>query len=132
MQGAYWAMNDTRHLIVIVEDDAGMRRALQRLLRVSGFDTLLFDSAEAYAPTKDSRVPHCLVLDVQLPGESGPRFYEQLGHPRPPAVFITSHDNPATRSAVASAGSDELLIKPFIAQDLLSAISRAALRGAAP
>jgi FixJ family two-component response regulator len=119
-------MDETRQLIVIVEDDAGMRRALQRLLRVSGFDTLEFDSAEAYTQANEPRVPHCLVLDVQLPGLSGPRFYEQLGHPRPPAVFITSHDNPVTRAAVASTGSRELLIKPFVAQEFLDAISRAA------
>jgi FixJ family two-component response regulator len=49
-------MNDARQLIVVVDDDAGMRRALRRLLRVSGFD-LLFDSAEAFASRKDSRVP---------------------------------------------------------------------------
>ncbi|CAD6516912.1 response regulator transcription factor [Paraburkholderia metrosideri] len=119
-------MADIRPLIVIVDDDAGMRRALQRLLQVSGFDTLLFESAEAYAQANQPRVPHCLILDVQLPGLSGPGFYAQLGDPRPPAVFITSHDNPATRSAVASAGSQELLIKPFVAQAFLDAISRAA------
>lgn len=129
-------MNDIRQLIVIVEDDAGMRRALQRLLQVSGFDTLEFESAEAYAPANApanaTRVPHCLVLDVQLPGASGAQFYEQLGEPRPPVVFITSHDNPATRSAVASAGGQELLIKPFIAAALLDAISRAVSRGSPP
>ena len=64
----------------------------------------------------DARVPHCLVLDVQLPGTSGPRLYEQLGVPRPPAIFITSHDSQATRSAITNAGGRELLTKPFVAQ----------------
>jgi FixJ family two-component response regulator len=125
-------MNDIRLLIVIVEDDPGMRRALQRLLHVSGFDTLVFESAEAYAQANEPRVPHCLVLDVQLPGATGPQSYEQLGNPRLPAVFITSYDNPATRKAVASAGGEELLIKPFVASKLLGMISRAALRGSPP
>ncbi|MGA7778823.1 MAG: response regulator [Paraburkholderia sp.] len=125
-------MNPIRQLIVIVEDDASMGRALQRLLHVSGFDTLLFDSAEAFATATNTPVPHCLVLDVQLPGASGPRFYEQLANQRPPAVFITSHDSPATRSAVTSAGGGELLTKPFVAQDFLDAISRAVLRGPPP
>ncbi|ACD20975.1 response regulator transcription factor [Paraburkholderia phytofirmans] len=119
-------MNQIRQLIVVVEDDAGMGRALQRLLTVSGFDILVFDSAEAYVGASRMRVPHCLVLDVQLPGVSGPRLYEQLRYPRPPVVFITSHDDPATRNAVASAGGQELLIKPFVARDLLDAISRVA------
>jgi FixJ family two-component response regulator len=118
-------MNNTRQLIAVVEDDASMRHALQRLLRLSGFDTLLFDSAEAFSGANSARVPHCLVLDVQLPGMSGPQLYEQLGYPRPPAVFITSHDSPATRNAVMGAGGNELLIKPFIARELLDAIARA-------
>ncbi|RFU44775.1 response regulator transcription factor [Paraburkholderia sp. DHOC27] len=125
-------MNDISLLIVIVEDDAGMRRALQRLLRVSGFDTQVYESAEAYAGANDLRVPHCLVLDVHLPGASGPQFYEQLVQPKPPVVFITSHDNPVTRHAVASAGGTELLIKPFVASELLDTISRAVLRGSSP
>lgn len=112
-----------------------MRRALQRLLRVSGFDTLAFESAEDYTLAGGQRVPHCFVIDVQLPGASGPQFFEQLvlsGQARPPAVFITSHDNPATRTAVASAGGLELLIKPFVAKELLDTISRAVLPGSPP
>jgi FixJ family two-component response regulator len=125
-------MNDSKKLIVVVDDDAGMRRALQRLLGVSGYDTLSFESAEALVSTNDTSVANCLVLDVQLPGASGPIFYERLGHGRPPVVFITSHDNPETRSAVLGAGGIELLMKPFVAKDLLDAISRAMARGAAP
>ncbi|WP_176060792.1 response regulator [Paraburkholderia sp. BCC1876] len=125
-------MTETEPLIVVVEDDDGMRRALQRLLRVSGFDTLTFESAEAFVSANLARAPHCLVLDVQLPGASGPRFYEQLGVQRPPAVFITAHDSSATRSAILSAGGHELLTKPFVASDLLDAIARAVLRGASP
>ncbi|WP_035466262.1 response regulator transcription factor [Burkholderia sp. WSM2232] len=124
-------MDDTRKLIVVLEDDAGMRRALQRLLSASGFEALSFESAHAYLVANDTRVPHCLVLDVQLPGVSGPEFYEQL-HSRPPAVFITAHDSGATRSAVVHAGGRELLTKPFVASDLLNAIARAVLHGSAP
>jgi FixJ family two-component response regulator len=123
-------MNDTRHLIAVVEDDAGMRRALERLLNASGFDTLPFDSAEAFASANHAPPPYCLVLDVQLPGMSGPQLYEQLGAQRPPAVFITSHDTPANRSAVTNAGGAELLIKPFVSSDLLAAIARAVRPGA--
>lgn len=125
-------MSDIRLLIVIVEDDAGMRRALERLLRISGFDTLAFESAEEYGRANEHRIEHCLVIDVYLPGASGPQFYERLGSPRPPAVFITSHDTLVTRNAVASAGGAELLIKPFVASELLDTISRAVLRGSSP
>ena len=122
-------MDEIKQLIVIVEDDAGMRRALQRLLRVSGFRTVLFESAEALQSANGASEASCLVLDVQLPGASGPVFYQQLGRGRPPAVFITSHDSPATRSAVLSAGGTEFLTKPFTVRDLLDAISRAMRRG---
>ncbi|WP_244832429.1 response regulator transcription factor [Caballeronia sp. TF1N1] len=124
-------MNASKQLIVVVEDDAGMRRALQRLLHAAGFDTMSFESAEALVSANCVEAASCLVLDVQLPGASGPKFYEQLGAGRP-AVFITSHDNPLTRSAVQGAGGIELLTKPFVAKDLLDAISRAIGRGAAP
>lgn len=120
-------MNDTKQLIVVVEDDAGMRRALQRLLRVSGFHTLLFESAEALITEDGAHDASCLVLDVQLPGVSGPMLYGQLPLGRPPAVFITSHDSPAVRSAVIGAGGSELLTKPFMGRDLLDAIARAVL-----
>lgn len=125
-------MTDTRPFIVVVEDDAGMRRALQRLLRVSGFDTHAFESAEAFASVNQPRTPYCLVLDVQLPGASGPQCYERLGAHRPPAVFITSHDSQATRTAITAAGGHELLTKPFVARDLLDAIARAVARGSPP
>ncbi|MFM0125790.1 response regulator [Paraburkholderia sp. RL18-101-BIB-B] len=118
-------MDETKQLIVVVEDDAGVRLALQRLLRASGFRTLSFESAEALVTAAGASNASCLVLDVQLPATSGPMLYAQLGRHRPPAVFITAHDGPATRSEVANAGGKELLIKPFIARDLLDAIARA-------
>jgi FixJ family two-component response regulator len=118
-------MDETKQLIVIVEDDAGLRLALQRLLRASGFRTLLFENAEALVNAGATHRASCLVLDVHLPGVSGPVMYGQLGHNRPPAVFITAHDGPGTRNEVRGAGGNELLLKPFIAKDLLSAIARA-------
>ena len=124
-------MDETKQLIVVVEDDAGLRRALQRLLRASGFRTILFENAEALVRAAGAADANCLVLDVQLPGASGPALYRQLGGKRPPAVFITAHDGPTTRNEVLGAGGNELLTKPFIAKDLLNAIARA-MRGARP
>jgi FixJ family two-component response regulator len=67
----------------------------------------------------------CLVLDVRLPGQSGPELYANLGAERPPAVFITSHDGPATRRAMGLFVDCELIGKPFPAKVLLDAIVRA-------
>lgn len=81
-------MDATQHLIVIVEDDDGMRRTPERLLRISGCRTLVFDRAEAPGAMDATVRVACLVLDVQLPGKSGPEFYAQHGPERPLAVFI--------------------------------------------
>ncbi|MDR5809054.1 response regulator [Caballeronia sp. LZ019] len=116
-------MSDIKQTIVIVEDDDGMRRALQRLLTLAGYNTLAYESVEVLNATGCIDRAWCLVLDVQLPGASGPTLYAQLGEPRPPAVFITSHDNETTRLAVANAGGVHFLVKPFAGTDLLELIA---------
>src|SRR5262250_3671553 len=118
-------MGATQQLVVLVDDDAGVRRALQRWLLASGYRTREFDSAEALLAADGARDADCLVLDVRLPGASGTELYAQLGHGRPPAVFITSHDGPQVRSAVAGLGGQAVLPKPFLGQDLIAAITDA-------
>jgi len=117
-------MDEIPPLIVIVEDDAGMRRAIERLLRLSGFATRAFESAEDVGLVACAPAARCLVLDVQLPGASGPAFYSTLAEPRPPAVFITAFDGRATRLALSRIGLYTLLSKPFLGRDLLDAITR--------
>jgi FixJ family two-component response regulator len=102
-----------------------VRRALQRWLLASGYRTREFDSAEALLAADGARDADCLVLDVRLPGASGTDLYAQLGSGRPPAVFITSHDGPQVRHAVAGLGGAALLPKPFLGQDLVAAIAQA-------
>jgi FixJ family two-component response regulator len=124
-------MATTQQLIVIVDDDDGVRRALQRWLIASGFRTRGFDSAEALLMADGARDADCLVLDVRLPGASGTELYARLGKDRPPAVFITSHDSVQIRGAVAALGGAALLPKPFLAQQLTDA-STDATRPRAP
>jgi FixJ family two-component response regulator len=109
--------------IAIVDDDPGVRRSLTRLLRATGFDVLAFESAEAFLNGTPPSL-RCLVLDVQLGGQTGLDLYEQLtARGRViPVVFITSHEEylgaplPSDRRA--------LLRKPFEAPDLIGAIRR--------
>ena len=84
--------------IVVVDDDAGMRLALQRLLSASGFRVQVFASAQALRDSGAVNGADFLVLDMRLPGESGADYYASLPSPKPPAVFITAHDEPASRS----------------------------------
>ncbi|WP_322032047.1 response regulator [Paraburkholderia sp. J76] len=118
-------MNGNAHLIVILEDDASLRRALDRLLRHSGFNTRSFRSAEDADASGWASSAHCLILDVHLPGASGPEFYGTLVIPRPPAVFTTAYDGSATRRAVRSIGDYPLLTKPFTGEALLDAVRQA-------
>ncbi|OLL32425.1 hypothetical protein BTH42_08290 [Burkholderia sp. SRS-W-2-2016] len=117
-------MSDTKPMVVLVEDDDGMRGALQRLLKVAGFQTRAFESAEALLAADGAKHASCLVLDVQLPGVSGTALYESLAGERPPVVFITAYNNATVHVAVAAFAGATLLIKPFLGTDLLAAIAR--------
>ncbi|CAD6552182.1 Transcriptional regulatory protein TdiR [Paraburkholderia hiiakae] len=118
-------MNVKRQMIVIVEDDAGLRRALERLLRYSGFRTRSFRSAEDANLFEFASTARCLVIDVQLPGISGPAFYDTLHAPRPPAVFMSAYDGARTRGAIVGTGAHALLTKPFPGAALVEAIFKA-------
>ena len=121
-------MDATQQLVVVVEDDIGMRDALHRWLRACGYRTRAYDSAEALLGEDGARGADCLLLDVRLPGVSGTELYARLDTPRPPAVFITAHDAPTVRAAVGQVGGSAVLPKPFVGRALTEAIA-AAIRG---
>lgn len=127
-------MNEILHSIVILEDDAGLRRAIERLLRLSGYGARSFESAQEAGAVACASSAACLIVDVQLPGVSGPDFYAALNAPRPPVVFITAYDNASTRRAVGAIGAIDaigtigahpFLTKPFMGDALLEAVRRA-------
>ncbi|WP_028218652.1 response regulator [Paraburkholderia oxyphila] len=118
-------MDEQRQFIVIVEDDYSLRRAVERLLRLSGFRTRSFYSAEDPHVFEWASAARCLVIDVQLPGLSGPAFYGTLHAPRPPAVFMTAHEGVRTRLAIESAGGHTLLTKPFLGDALIEEVMKA-------
>ena len=109
--------------IAVVDDDPGVRRSISRLLRAAGFDVFTFESAvELLEGTPQSF--RCLVLDVQLGGQTGLDLYQQLeaGGRVVPVVFITSHEE--YLAAPSSGEWRALLRKPFEASDLIGAIRR--------
>lgn len=118
-------MNEIPKLIVIIEDDFGLRRAVERLVRLAGYDARVFadgEDADAFAFASSAA---CLVLDVQLPGLNGPAFYSTLPIPRPPAVFITAFDTAGTRNELTRVGPHRMLKKPFLGTELLDELARA-------
>ena len=119
-----------RSLVAIVDDDESIRESVPDLLRQFGFEAKAFESAEAFLLSDCMEAIDCLVLDIVMPGMSGPDLQQELarrGH-RFPIVFITAQGDPSTRRRVLDAGATDVLAKPFDESDLLEAINRA-LRG---
>jgi FixJ family two-component response regulator len=115
---------EPQSLVFIVDDDASMRDAMQRLFRSVGLQAEAFASAAEFLRTKPADVPCCLVLDVRMPGLSGLDFQTELAKAdiRVPIVFMTGHgDIPMTVKAM-KAGAIEFLPKPFRDQDMLDAV----------
>jgi FixJ family two-component response regulator len=119
--------------VFIIDDDARMRAAIQRLLKSAGLHTESFATPEDFLRHKLPDGPNCLILDVRLPGMSGLDVQRRLNEAgvQTPVIFITGHgDIPMTVKAMKS-GAVEFLTKPFRDQDLLDAIQQALERGAA-
>ncbi|MGA9543757.1 MAG: response regulator [Candidatus Sulfotelmatobacter sp.] len=113
--------------VFIVDDDARMRAAMQRLLKTVGLHSESFATPQEFLRQKLPDSPTCLVLDVRLPGMSGLEVQRQLKEAgaQIPIIFITSHgDIPMTVTAMKS-GAVDFLTKPFRDQDLLDAIHQA-------
>jgi two-component system, LuxR family, response regulator FixJ len=119
-------------VVAIVDDDASLRSALARLLRTAGWQTVTFDSAEAFLHTDPQMPIDCLMLDVWLPGMSGVALLEHLGtlgSPLP-VIIITGRDDVQMRLRTAQLGAVAYLHKPLDEQDLLLALQRALERTA--
>jgi FixJ family two-component response regulator len=112
--------------IAVVEDDAGVRTALQQLLRSAGFQAITFESAEAFLAHSDRGDVDCLIADINLPGMSGVDLVKGLGTngDRLPAVLITGGRDAATTELARQAGDVPRLYKPFSDAALFEVISR--------
>src|SRR6202035_467537 len=116
--------------VFVIDDDAGVRAAIQGLLKSVSLRSEAFGTAQEFLRSRRSEVPSCLVLDVRLPGINGLDFQRELAAAGIliPIIFITGHaDIPMTVKAMKS-GAVEFLTKPFRDQDLLDVIHRALKR----
>jgi FixJ family two-component response regulator len=116
------------HLVVyIVDDDLSIRRALTRLLKSLGVETVVFASAEAFLQAAPWALEACLILDVQMPGMKG---WDLLEHLRAagialPVIIITAYNDAQTYDRALQAGIVAYLQKPFDDQALLTALRQA-------
>lgn len=121
------ALGHDRQPVVVVEDDAGMSKAIERLLRAAGFQPVSFKSAEELLQTNAAQSAACLVLDIHLPGLSGLELARLLiGSGRAkPIIFITGQDEPSLRDEALRLGCVDYFRKPFDGSTLLEAIRAA-------
>ena len=122
-------MMGKRSLVSVVDDDESVRESLPDLLRQFGFAVQAFSSAEAFLASNAASETSCLLLDVAMPGMSGPELQQELiGRQQEiPIVFITANGDKTVRPRLLAQGAVECLFKPFSEAALLDALN-AALR----
>jgi len=120
-------MDSKNKTIAIVDDDAGVRQSLERLLNLVGYSVRTFASGEVFLDALKTGTVHCLVLDINLAGISG---LDLAVHPavsgaKIPVIFISGVVQDRIRERATAAGCIALLSKPFKPVELLDAIFRA-------
>lgn len=120
----------TQPLIVVVDDDPGMRWAVDALIRSLDYRTALFASAEEFLASGVSQQCSCLISDVNMGGMTGIELVSRLGRNasgdrHPPIILISAFTTPHMAEAARSAGALSLLKKPFDAEGLISLIELA-------
>ena len=120
-------MTSKRSLVSVVDDSDSVRESLPDLLRYSGFDVQSFASAEAFLESETVTTTSCLVLDVGLPGMSGPDLQLELTRRglAIPIVFITAQGETSLRPRLIGRGAAACLFKPFSDTELIDAVHSA-------
>lgn len=112
----------------IVDDDASFRTALERRLRKAGYDVATYASAQQLLDSlPDDDKPACILLDVRIPGLSGPDFQQRLAELGSvlPIIFVTGYADVRAVVKAIKAGAEDVLTKPVMSELLLPAIERA-------
>jgi len=115
----------------VVDDDASFRVAIERRLKRAGYDVETYGTAQQLLDRLPSdNAPGCILLDVQIPGLTGPELQERLGTfgSIMPIVFLTGHGDIPMSVRAIKAGADDFLTKPVSSEDLLHAIEKALSR----
>jgi FixJ family two-component response regulator len=114
-------------LVSVVDDSESVRESLPDLLRDSGFEVDTFESAEAFLGSEAYTSTNCLILDVGLPGMSGPDLQQELKRrdQKIPIVFITAQGDASLRPRLLARGAVACLFKPFSDTALLDAVKAA-------
>jgi FixJ family two-component response regulator len=119
-------------VVYIVDDDVSFQTAIRRRLRLAGYEVQIYSSAEQFLDQQpdDNNRSGCLLLDVRIPGLSGPGLQARLHEAGStlPIVFVSTHNDIKTVVQALKAGAEDFLIKPVTSDVLLTAIERAIAR----
>jgi RNA polymerase sigma factor (sigma-70 family) len=115
-------------VVYVVDDDASFRTAVERRLKIAGYEVVAYPSAQQLLDNlPDESGPSCILLDVQIPGLSGPDLQVRLSDlgSTLPIVFLTGHGDIPTTVQTIKAGAQDFLTKPVSSDQLLGAVERA-------
>jgi len=120
-------MSKDRNIVLVVDDDPGMLKGVQRLLRLHGYEAILFSSAQAFKSHTDFKKAACVVLDIDLNDGSGIELRHGLkaAGVSAPVIYMTGSEDPAVRRAAVDSGCVAFLEKPFSAQSLIESLKKA-------
>jgi len=119
-------MSKDQNLVLVVDDDPGMLKAVQRLLRQHAFEPILFSSAQAFKNHPDVEKAACIILDINLPDGSGIELGENLKAAgiSVPVIYMTGNANQKVREAALASGCIAFLAKPFAAHELIEPLKK--------
>ncbi|MCB1546947.1 MAG: response regulator [Hyphomicrobiaceae bacterium] len=120
-------METAAHLVAIVDDDASVLRALGRVVRSLGYETLAYGTGEALLSGLDTQVPNCAILDQHLPGLTGLEIFEALkaSGEAVPAIIVTANDESGLGERCLAAGIAAYILKPVDEEALKAALEKA-------
>jgi two-component system, LuxR family, response regulator FixJ len=119
-------------IVMVVDDDSGVRNAMRALLKSVGLNSTLYASAQEFLGAYDPHQPGCLLLDIRMPGMSGMDLQQELNLRGAvvPVIFMSGHADIPMAVEAMQHGAFDFLQKPFRDQDLLDRIQRAIARDA--
>src|SRR5262245_20929471 len=120
-------MTEPRPLVAVVDDDESVRESLPDLLRVLGYGARAYASADDFLAANSIAETRCLILDIAMPGMSGPELQRELLRRGQaiPTIFITAQSAQSIPPGLLQQGAIDCLFKPFSEQDLRSALDTA-------
>jgi FixJ family two-component response regulator len=120
-------MTNNQSIVMIVDDDDSIRKAVRRLMKSFGFAIETFASAEQFLDSDRLEKTSCLILDVHMPGMNGLELQERIAASSHgiPIIFITAFNDGRARAQALKAGAVGYLIKPFADEELLNCIHTA-------